>query len=251
MYTAVIRHAYHVPVEIICLRKEVLLSVQALVVQTPSKVAVQSGETAFLSCQYTCNTVGVTDTVVEWSRDSGSRSEKVLVNDGSIRRYNPRAEWQGSTESCKASITMASVETSDTGSYKCDVLLLPMYNEGQSSLQLWVSNRPEGTTAIPTATSSNTALSSWTEPPPTSVNNIPVIIAVSVILIVVVVIVVVLVTVCLRRKGKKQTQRRNADKMKRLDEAATLAPDTKTEERRKSGENEESQSMEMKSFEDF
>ncbi|CAN0165537.1 unnamed protein product, partial [Lampetra fluviatilis] len=66
----------------------------------------------------------------------------VLGNDGSIRRYNPRAEWQGSTESCKASITIASVETSDAGSYKCDVLLLPMYDEGQSSLQLWVSNRP-------------------------------------------------------------------------------------------------------------
>ncbi|XP_061434554.1 uncharacterized protein LOC133360006 isoform X4 [Lethenteron reissneri] len=241
MCTAPTCHAYHVPVEFPCLRKKVLLSVQALVVQTPSKVAVQSGETAFLSCQYTCNTVGVTDTVVEWSRDSGSRSEKVLVNDGSIRRYNPRAEWQGSTESCTASITMASVETSDAGSYKCDVLLLPMYDEGQCSLQLWVSNRPEGTAALPTATSSNTALSSWTEPPPTSVNNILVIVAVSVILVVVV-IVVALVTVRLRYRCQKQTQQSNDHEMERMAETVTLAP----EERRKSGENEESQSMEMK-----
>ncbi|XP_061434539.1 myelin protein P0-like [Lethenteron reissneri] len=179
-----------------------LLSVQALVVQTPSKVTVQSGETAFLSCHYTCNTVGVTDTVVRWWRDSGSVSKKVLGNDGSIRRYNPRAEWHGSTESCKASITIASVETSDAGSYKCDVLLLPMYDEGQSSLQLWVSNRPEGTAALPTATSSNTALSSWTEAPPTSVKNILVIVPVSVILIVVI-IVVAWVTMRQRRMKKK------------------------------------------------
>ncbi|XP_078471972.1 uncharacterized protein LOC144733842 [Lampetra planeri] len=107
---------------------------------------------------------------------------------------------------------MASVETSDAGSYKCDVLLLPMYDEGQSSLQLWVSNRPEGTAALPTATSSNTALSSWTEPPPTSVNNILVIVAVSVILVVVV-IVVALVTVRLRYRCKKQTQQSNDHEM--------------------------------------
>ncbi|XP_078477528.1 uncharacterized protein LOC144738360 [Lampetra planeri] len=112
-------------------------------VRTSGSVFVRAGVAAILECSYTCGATGVQDTVVEWWRMQVPTSEKILVMDGSTHLYNRRAEWIGDTGTCNASIVLRDVRENDTGSYLCDVLLLPAYNEGRGLLKLEVAGNSE------------------------------------------------------------------------------------------------------------
>ncbi|XP_075913600.1 uncharacterized protein LOC142907751 [Petromyzon marinus] len=108
-------------------------------VRTSGAVSVQAGIAATLECSYACGATHVQDTVVEWWRIRVPTSEKILVMDGSPHLYHLRAEWIGDTGTCNASIALRDVQENDTGSYLCDVLLLPAYNEGRDLLTLVVA----------------------------------------------------------------------------------------------------------------
>ncbi|XP_061403386.1 uncharacterized protein LOC133339259 [Lethenteron reissneri] len=114
-------------------------------VRTSGAVSVRAGVAAILECSYSCGATHVQDTavVVEWWRMHVPTSEKILVMDGSTHLYNLRAEWIGDTGTCNASIVLRDVRENDTGSYLCDVLLLPAYNEGRGLLKLEVAGSSE------------------------------------------------------------------------------------------------------------
>ncbi|XP_061407627.1 uncharacterized protein LOC133342489 [Lethenteron reissneri] len=110
-------------------------------VLVPGDVFVTAGAVATLSCTYRCEAQQQQQlvTVVEWWRIDRPQRDKILTMDYSIVAHDHRAHWIGNIASCNASISLRDALVSDTGAYLCDVLLLPIYSEGQATLQLHVS----------------------------------------------------------------------------------------------------------------
>ncbi|XP_032822698.2 uncharacterized protein LOC116949448 isoform X1 [Petromyzon marinus] len=116
-----------------------VLPSRGLEVRAPGDVFVTAGAVATLSCTYQCEAQQQLITVVEWWRIDRPQRAKILTMDYSIIAHDHRADWIGNITSCNASISLRDVLVSDTGTYLCDVLLLPIYSEGQATLQLHVS----------------------------------------------------------------------------------------------------------------
>ncbi|XP_078466562.1 uncharacterized protein LOC144729999 [Lampetra planeri] len=118
-----------------------VLPSRGLEVLVPGDVFVTAGAVATLSCTYRCEAQQQQQlvTVVEWWRIDRPQRDKILTMDYSIVAHDHRAHWIGNITSCNASISLRDVLVSDTGTYLCDVLLLPIYSEGQATLQLHVS----------------------------------------------------------------------------------------------------------------
>ncbi|XP_061434531.1 uncharacterized protein LOC133359978 isoform X3 [Lethenteron reissneri] len=108
-------------------------------------VSAATGETAILPCNYTCNQ-NSEHFEFHWLRILNSSKEKIFSkNSKGEVTFLERAHWLGTTDLCNASIAIRDVRPSDSGSYLCQVLLLPSFNEGQTSLILEVvATRDEG-----------------------------------------------------------------------------------------------------------
>ncbi|XP_032837189.1 sodium channel regulatory subunit beta-2-like isoform X2 [Petromyzon marinus] len=101
-------------------------------------VSAATGETAILPCNYTCNQ-NSEHFEFHWLRMLNGSKEKVFSkNSKGEVTFLERAHWLGTTDLCNASITIRDVQPSDSGIYLCQVLLLPSFNEGQTSLILEV-----------------------------------------------------------------------------------------------------------------
>ncbi|XP_061434530.1 uncharacterized protein LOC133359978 isoform X2 [Lethenteron reissneri] len=113
-------------------------------------VSAATGETAILPCNYTCNQ-NSEHFEFHWLRILNSSKEKIFSkNSKGEVTFLERAHWLGTTDLCNASIAIRDVRPSDSGSYLCQVLLLPSFNEGQTSLILEVvATRDEGRELVP------------------------------------------------------------------------------------------------------